>query len=145
MPAEPTMPDRIWVRHDSVLDQLEVSSVADPAGLAAIEPGWHEYATVAELAARDERVLDLEADVERLTARADRLQTKLALVAEAVGLGNESVDRDRSREKDGYLLPTVKAVVDRVAELEAELEARNQQEACADVDALGDSTGGETL
>lgn len=43
--------------------------------------------------------------------RADRLQTKLALVAEAVGLGNESVDRDRERGRDGYLLPTVKAVV----------------------------------
>lgn len=58
-------------------------------------------------------------DVGQLARRADRLQTKLALVAEAVGLGNESVDRDRERGRDGYLLPTVKAVVARAEAFDA--------------------------
>lgn len=64
--APAAMPERIFVRRDdSATGPFEVSSVADPRGLAEVEPGWHEYAAVAELDARDERVLDLEAEVRR--------------------------------------------------------------------------------
>lgn len=43
-----SMSERLWVRRDdSALGPFEVAGVADPAGLAEIEPGWQEYVSAA--------------------------------------------------------------------------------------------------
>jgi hypothetical protein len=79
-PNTEAMPDRIWARRDdTTLGPFEVSSVADPEGLARIETGWTEYAP-AEQVARERRISENEARLSRGRAEevaemANRLQS----------------------------------------------------------------------
>jgi hypothetical protein len=117
MPETTTMPDRIWVRRDdTALGPFEVSSVADPEGLARIEPGWTEYSP-AEQVARERRISEGEARLSRgraeeVAALAHRVQTleevgadtatRLGLALDALEILIADVKRDR-RQPDKLL------------------------------------------
>jgi predicted HAD superfamily Cof-like phosphohydrolase len=116
-PNTEAMPDRIWVRcDDTALGPFEVSSVADPEGLARIESGWTEYAP-AEQVARERRISEGEARLSRgraeeVAALAHRAQTleevgtdtaiRLGLAVRAQETLIADVERDR-REPDKLL------------------------------------------